>query len=41
MEYTKQEQYAIEEVVRKLHESVLLQEKKMGYIYWYHPEVKE
>jgi hypothetical protein len=37
MEYTKQEQYAIEEVVRRLKDAVELQKKIKGY-YFYEDE---
>ena len=38
---TKEEQKAIEQIVNRLKESVLENEKKLGYIFWYHPEVKK
>ena len=33
-----QEEYALEKVVDNLKQAVLLQEKRMGYIYWRHKE---
>ena len=36
-----QEEYALEKVVQNLKEAVLLQEKRMGYIYWRHNETKK
>jgi len=33
-----QEEYALEKVVENLKQAVLLQEKRIGYIYWYHKE---
>jgi hypothetical protein len=39
MEYTKKEQQALDEVVRKLLEAVKLQEKRVGYLFHPHYEV--
>jgi hypothetical protein len=41
MEHTKQEQQALEKVVERLLKSVKEQEARVGYVYWYHPEVKK
>jgi len=41
MERTKEEQKTIEQIVARLLASVKETEKKLGYIYWFHPEKKE